>query len=179
MKNERLPAAKERLREELHKFLLISAYLYVCFGALLLYKAALQSGSGVHTLTLGFAAGKAMILAKFVLLGEAARIGARRESRNLVHLIARRAVLFMALLVALTIVEEILIGRVHGHSMAQTLTDIRERSLPEILAMCLLLLLILVPLVTTIELNRVLGSGGLRRVLLGSPATGSGAGREG
>jgi hypothetical protein len=172
MVKERLPEARERLRNEMHMFLLISAYLYACLGALLLYKAALLSPSGVHTLSLGFAAGKAMILAKFVLIGEAARIGARVESRSLLRLIVRRSVLFMALLIALTIVEELLIGRVHGHSMAQTLAGFREKSLPEVLAMCLLLLLILVPIVASIEMDRVLGRGALRRVLLGSPAPG-------
>lgn len=168
-----------RLREELHKYLIVSAYLYVCFGALLLYKASLMSESGVHTLSLGFAAGKALILGKFVLIGEAARIGASGRSRSLLHLIARRTVLFLVLLVALTIVEEILVGRAHGRSMAQTLAEFGGKSLPETLATCLLLLLILVPLVTAIELNRVLGHGALRRLLLASPGQRNGAGDAG
>ena len=42
-----------------------------------------------------------------------------------------------------------------------------DRSLPEVLASCLLMLLVLVPLVTVTEVSRALGPGALRRLLLG------------
>ena len=59
--------------------MIVSAYLYVCFGALRLYKATLSSGTGVHTLSIGTAGGKALTMGKFLLIGEAARVGAPRS----------------------------------------------------------------------------------------------------
>lgn len=164
-----MPQARERLRSELHRFLLVSAYLYVCLIALLLFKAAILSGTGVHTLSFGFAAGKALILGKFVLIGEAVRLGARQQTRTVLQLILRRAVLFLGLLVALTVVEELLLGLVHGHSLVQTLGEFASKAVPEMLANCLLLLLILVPLMTVLEANRALGEGTLRRFLMSPP----------
>jgi hypothetical protein len=161
------PGAKERLREELHRYLAVSAYLYVCFAVILLYKSAVLSSAGEHFLPLGLAAGKALILGKFVLLGEAAGVGTRVRAQTLLQRIVRTTLLFLVLLVLLTIVEEVIVGLVHGHSFGQAVAALRDRSAVEILASCLLLLLVLVPLVTVTEVSRVLGPGGLRRLLLG------------
>jgi len=54
---------------ELRRYALVSAYLYVCFGAILLYKSAILSEAGQHYLPFGVAAVKALILGKFVLIG--------------------------------------------------------------------------------------------------------------
>ena len=62
---------KARLREELHKYLAVSGYLYVCFVAIVLFKMAVLRDAGVAYLPLGLAAAKALILGKFVLIGEA------------------------------------------------------------------------------------------------------------
>jgi hypothetical protein len=161
------PGAKERLREELHRYLAVSAYLYVCFAAILLYKSAILSSIGEHFLPLGLAAGKALILGKFVLLGEAAGVGTRVRSRTLLHRIVRSSILFLVLLVLLTVVEEVIVGLVHGHSLGRAVAALSDRSLPEVLASCLLMLLVLVPLVTVTEVSRALGPGALRRLLLG------------
>ena len=165
--DSRRPTAKERLREELHRYLAVSAYLYVCFAAILLYKAAILSNLGEHFLHFGLAAGKALVLGKFVLLGEAAGIGTRAGGGSLLRRVARNSLLFLLLLIALTIVEEVIVGLVHGHSLGQAVASLADRPIPEVLASCLLMLLVLVPLVTVTELSRVLGSGALRRLLLG------------
>jgi len=161
------PGAKERLREELHRYLAVSAYLYVCFAAILLYKAAILSSFGEHFLPLGLAAGKALILGKFVLIGEAAGVGTRVHARTVLQRIIRASVLFLVLLVLLTIVEEVIVGLVHGHSLGQSVAALAEHPWPEVLASCLLMLLVLVPLVTVTEVSRALGPGALRRLLLG------------
>ena len=162
------PSAKDRLREELRRYLAVSAYLYVCFAAILFYKSAILSSIGEHYLPLGLAAGKALILGKFVLLGEAAGVGKRIGARTLLQRILSSSVLFLVLLVLLTIVEEIIVGIVHGHSLGQAVAALAEHPWPEVLASCFLMLLVLVPLVTVTEVSRALGPGALRQLLLGS-----------
>jgi hypothetical protein len=162
---------KEKLRAELHKFLLVSAYLYVCLLALLLYKAAVLSGTGVHVLSVGYAAGKALILAKFILIGEAVRLGAHQNARSVLQLILRRSILFLLLLIALSIGEEILVGLVRGHGPGQTFGEFISKGIPELLANCLMMLLVLVPLMTIMEASRAFGEGSLRRFLNSPPGT--------
>jgi hypothetical protein len=165
--SSRRPGARERLREELQRYLAVSAYLYVCFAAILLYKAAILSTAGEHFLPLGLAAGKALILGKFVLLGEAAGVGTRLHARTVLQRIVNNSVLFLVVLVVLTAVEEIVVGLVHGESISQAVAAIGDRPVLESMASCLLMLLVLVPLVTVTELGRVLGPGRLRQLLLG------------
>jgi hypothetical protein len=158
--------AKARLREELHKYLIVSGYLYVCFLAIVLFKIAVLRDAGIAYLPLGFAAAKALILGKFVLIGEAAHVGSRVGARTVLQRVVRRVVLLFALLIVLVVVEELLVGWFHGQPVAQTLAEYRHR-LPEVLAM--LLLLILVPLVAVTEVGRAMGPGALRDLFLAPP----------
>lgn len=165
------PGVKDRLRDELRKYLWVSAYLYVCFAALMLFEATLVASASGTSVALphGLALGKALILGKFLLIGEAAHVGERMRARSLLQLIAQRVGLLLVLLIVLTAVEELLVGRAHGHSFAQTLDEFWSQSMPELLAKCLLMLLILVPLVSVTEIGRALGPGRLLRMLRSPP----------
>ena len=157
------PSLKERAREELRNYALVATYLYVSFAALMLFRNALLQEAGLSSLPLGFAAIKALILGKFILLGEAAGVGTRIGRGTLLKAIATKALLFFLLLVVLSVLEELLVGKVHGHSFAQTLAT--RTPVLELIATGLLLLLVLLPLIATQELNRVLGPGVLRHCL--------------
>jgi hypothetical protein len=160
---------RSRLGEELRAYAVAALYLYVCLGALLLFKGALQREEGVSSLHYGLALGKALILGKFMLIGEAARVGARRESRTLLQLIVRRVLLFLVLLVALSVAEELVVGWVHGRTAAETLAEYGRRSPLELFATVLLMGLVLVPYIAAKSISRALGPGGLRELLLKRP----------
>ena len=132
-----------RLREELREYAVAALYLYVCLGALLLFKGALLREEGVSFLHFGLALGKALILGKFVLIGEAARLGARARTQTLLALIVRKAVSLLALLVLLSVLEEFVVGWAHGRSAAETLAGYERHSALELFATCLLVLLVL------------------------------------
>jgi hypothetical protein len=163
---------KARLREELHKYLVVSGYLYVCFVAIVLFKMAVLRDAGIAYLPLGFAAAKALILGKFLLIGEVAHVGSRVGARTVLQRIVRRVLLLFVLLIVLVVVEELLVGWFHGQSAAQTLAEYRHR-LPEVLAMLLLLLLVLVPIVAVTEVSRAMGPGALRDLFLAPPGQAS------
>lgn len=155
----------ERLGHELRQYALISAYLFVCFGALILYKTAILRGQGISYVPYGSAVIKALILGKFVLLGHAFRVGERYESRSFVHVIAQKSSLFLAMLLLLSAVEEVVVGIIHGRPLSASLAEVAGGSLLQILASCLIMLLILIPYLTFVELNEVLGEGRLRQIL--------------
>jgi hypothetical protein len=157
---------KERVRTELQAYAITALYLYVWLVALLLYKTALLREEGVSYLPLGLAAGKALILGKFVLLGESFRIGARLRARTLLQRIAWKVVALFLLVVLLSVLEEFVVGWAHGRSPAQTLAEYEARSILELGATCLLMLLVLVPFVATKQISLALGPGVLRRMLL-------------
>ncbi len=165
----RLPSGqtvRRKLGHELQQYAIISAYLYICFGALIFYKTAILRGEGIDYAPYGLAAVKALVLGKFILMGHAARMGERYERRQFIHIVAYKSLLFLVMLLVLSVIEEAIVGVIHGRSFADSLTDIAGGTLLEIVASCVIMLLILIPYLTFRELNEVLGEGRLRQILL-------------
>jgi hypothetical protein len=154
-----------RLDHTLREYIATFAYLYVCFGALLLYKAAILRGYGVDYAPYGLAAGKALLLAKFMLIGRKLRIGAHSSSGTLMHAIIYKSVLFLLLLIGLSALEETIVGLIHHQTSGDALAQLRGGRLGQILAASLLLFLILVPYFAYRELDRVLGEGKILQLL--------------
>ncbi|MCM2309987.1 MAG: hypothetical protein NDI84_01175 [Steroidobacteraceae bacterium] len=159
---------KERARDELRNYAVVAVYLYVCFAVLMLYESTLLQKEGAGLVLHGLAAIKALVLGKFILIGEALAAGSRLQVGTLARRIASRSLLLLVVLIVLSVVEELVVGRVHGQSLAETVAGYEQRSPIAMLAKCLLMLLILVPLVAVKELNRTLGPGVLRQMLFDS-----------
>lgn len=154
---------KGKLRKELRNYLIVSAYLFICFGALLFYKSALLQEAGVHFLPLGVAVVKALIVGKFLLIGDAFRARLQRRPGHLPGRIAMRVFWLLLIVILLTIAEELIVGWIHGRSIAEFQSELQARSMLELMAEIVLLGLILVPLVATAEVSQALGPGVLRR----------------
>jgi hypothetical protein len=150
----------QKAKVEIKEYAFLSAYLYVCFAVILLYKMAILGGQGVEFLLFGIPAIKALILGKFILLAQVIRLGKRYESSRLVSVVAYKAVLYLAMLLVLSLIEECVVGFFHGRPLLAVLTDIAGR-LPELLAMSAIMLLILIPYLASRELDVVLGKGRL------------------
>lgn len=158
---------KERLLEEVYKYGFVVIYLYVCFSVLLLYKTSILSAGQTVMLPYGTAIVKALVIGKFILIGEALKIGHRAHAPSLLHRIAWRSFLFLLMLVVLNVIEEVVIGWVHGRSMGDVMTEISGRAFIEQFAPVLVMLLTLIPLITITEINRALGPGEIKRLLTG------------
>ena len=158
---------KERAQEELRNYLIVSAYLYVAFAVLMLYENSVLRQAGAGLLPHGIAIVKALVLGKFILIGEAIGAGKRLRAATLARHIAGRSLAILLVLVVLTVIEELIAGKVHGRSMAEMLAEVEQQGVLGLLAKCLLMLMILLPLIVTKEINRELGPGVLRGLLFG------------
>lgn len=150
-KRKMISAAKRaelarRAQHELYEFLGISAYLWVCFGALVLYKAAVLHSVGVEFAPLGMAAVKALISAKFIMLLEALKLGGREKRKGaLFAVILRKSSVFTVFLIMLTVIEELIVGHLHGKESSKILAEMAGGTLPQALSVGLLIFLIMVP----------------------------------
>ena len=159
------PTQADRAKREIRAYLIVSAYLYVCFGALMLYKAAILDGAGISFSHFGLAIVKALILGKFILLGEAMKLGEKETPGRLVVDILQKSVLFMLLLLVLSIIEEAVVGLLHHHPIRDVLNTFNGGSLAQSAAMSLIMLLILVPYFAFGAISRSLGAGKLTQIL--------------
>jgi hypothetical protein len=163
---QRTSGVRLRMAHELKEFAAASLYLYVCIGALLLYKGAVLQAEGISYAPFGLGAIKALILGKFMVMGHALRIGRGFEAKPLIYPILHKSVVFLTVLFALNMAEEAIRGLWHGETLSASVADVGGGTLLQVLAMCLLFFLILLPYFAYREIGRVLGRDTLRQMLL-------------
>jgi hypothetical protein len=155
---------RQRAEHELKELAIISAYLYVTLGAVILTKTAVLHTEGIAFAPWGIAFVKAVVLGKFVLFGNLAHVGGRDISGPLIWPTLRRAFAVLVLLVLLTIIEEVVVGLFHHQSIAASLGDLFGARLLETLAGYLIMLLVLIPFFAFRVLSEALGEGRLERM---------------
>jgi hypothetical protein len=154
----------QRAVHELKEFVILTIYLYVTLGAVVLMKTAVLHSQGIEFVPWGLAIVKALVLAKFMLLGNAMRIGERYPASPLIWPTLYKAFVFLLLLVILTIIEEAVVGLFHHQSIVASLSDLVGRRLEETLAGFVILLLVLIPFFAFRVLGEALGEGKLERM---------------
>lgn len=156
----------ERVQHELSEYLMISAYLFICFGALLFYKAAILHSDGIEFAPFGIAIVKALVVGKFVLILHALKIGEQKDSARVLFAdILKKSALFLIFLGALTVAEEFIVGLLHGRFVVDAVGDIGGGTLQQALATSMLMLLILIPYFTFRVVAVRLGEGVLWKLL--------------
>lgn len=166
----------QRLRHELIQYGILSLYLYICFGAIILYKMAVLRAYDIDYVLYGWAAIKALIVGKFIMLGHAVHLGERYRDKPLIYSIAYRVLLFAALVIALSFLEEFVKAWIHGKAIGQVLSG--PGVWEELVTQCILLCLILAPYFGLRAISEALGPDRVYRMFFGGrqPAAGSDGG---
>jgi len=157
---------RERAVLELRTFVVLSIYLWICFGALLFYKSAILRAEGIAFLPVGFAALKAVVSAKFLMLGNFLPIAKRRSGERLILSMLRKTLLLLVLLAALTLIEEGVLAMIHSRPLSDALQGLGGGSSYQVAASLLLMALILFPYVAFRTLGEALGIENLFAMLI-------------
>ena len=148
---------REKAGEELKEFIVLTAYLYVCFAALIYFKAAILQAQGVSYAHLGLAIIKAALCAKFMLVGRVLHIGERFKDHPLIVPTLHRSLIFLLLLAVLTFIEEIAVGTIHGRRVLDSISGIAGGTFEQMVATILIIFLILVPYFAFRALGEIVG----------------------
>jgi hypothetical protein len=162
------PALRRRLANELREFTVIAIYLFICFAALINMKAAILHAQGVAFSPYGPAAIKALLLAKFISVGNVLKLGRRFKHQGLIWLTFYKSLVFFTLLLALNALEEIGVGLIHHRSIGESILAIAGGTLDQLVAASFVMLLILIPFFAFRTLGEVVGEDNLVRVFLHS-----------
>ena len=133
-------------------------------GAVIAMKTAVLHTQGIEFVPWGIAIVKAMVLAKFMLIGRALKVGERNTTSPLIWPTLHKAFAFLVLLIILTIIEEAVVGLFHHQSIAASLGELVGARLEETLAGYLIMLLVLIPYFAFRVLGEALGEGRLARM---------------
>jgi hypothetical protein len=161
------PSRVERLKHEFLHLAIVTLYLYACFGTIIVYKAAVLKSYNIDFSPWGLAFVKALVIAKFFEIGELLNLRKRLQGLPLAWYLLCEVILFAALIVALSFLEEGVVALLHGRTLLEGFSEFAKMGWLLILSQCMLLCLILVPLLGLGAINEVLPEGQLRRMFFG------------
>jgi hypothetical protein len=160
---------RERFVTELREFAILAAYLFICFTALLAYKAALLRVYGVSFAPWVLAAIKALVSAKFLLIGRMFGLGDGLTRKHpLIISTLYRSFAFLVVLICLTAIEEVILGHLRGESIADSLAGLAGGTLWQVIATSFIVLLILIPWFAFRAVGEVIGDATLVRLFFES-----------
>ena len=155
---------RQRAMHEFKELVFISVYLYITLGAVILMKTAVLHSQGIEFTPWGIAIVKAVVLAKFMLLGEAMKISHRATTRPLIWPTLQQALTLLVLLIIMTLIEEAVVGLFHHLPVAASLGELVGARLEETIAGVVVMLLVLIPYCAFRVLDEALGEGRLTRM---------------
>jgi hypothetical protein len=155
---------KQIAYQQLKEFVVVTIYLWVVFGLLLMFKSVVLAEHNIPFAYHGFAIINALALAKVMLTAKDLHLGEGFHEAPLIYPTLLKSALFTLVLACFKILEEAAVGLYHGKSFQQSISDIGGGTLNGILILTLLLFAMLVPFVGYGELQRVLGEGKLERM---------------
>jgi hypothetical protein len=147
----------ERAEIEAKELFFLTLYLFIVFSALLFLKSAILEAQGVHWGYWGFAAIKALLVAKFILIGRALHIGEGLRTRPLIWQTLHKAIAFTIFVAILTVIEDAAIGMaIHGKTFAQSTADLGGGTLRQMIATEFIVFLVFIPLFAFGALSEVM-----------------------
>lgn len=157
---------KERAFEEAKRFAVLFLYLWALLMVFEVYKSLiLRTVGSDFGYQFGFAFVKALILAKFLLIAETLYVPKSIKEKPRVYSIFFKTVFCSAMLICLDILEEGIVGKFHGKSLAQSLPPIIGGDFRGLLFLTIIAFVVLIPLFAFSELGSALGEGELYRIL--------------
>jgi len=147
---------KERAYHEFQRFLVYTLYLWLVFSLFITYRSVVCENH-LRLVPYGLALVNALALAKIALVAKALHLGDQVNDAPLVYTTLVKAALFTLVLVCFKVLEDVAVGHYRGKSFQQSLADLGGGTWTGILSFVLIMLMMLIPLVGWIELQRVLG----------------------
>ena len=167
MIHEEKPGLKQRALNELRSLSLTVIYLWVFLSVFALQREILLARYHInYSEKLGFAFVNAVVLAKFMWLGEVLHVGKKMTAgKALLFSTPCNAALFSVVLMICHLLEEALVKVWHGHSFAASFAEAVANPM-DIFASMLLVFVVLIPFFFARGLIEILGKDEMKRLLL-------------
>ncbi len=164
MSDKRKPSIKERIREEAKEFAVIVLYLWVLLSLFALHRVMLLR-EGNLSYRLGFALVNALVLGKIMYIFERLHVGRRFERKAPVYSILFKSGVFAIILLVFDILEEGIVGLLHGKTFAQGTSELGGGTLSGLLLIAIITSVSLIPFFSFKEIGRSLGGRQLQLLL--------------
>lgn len=157
-----------RAAEEFRRFLVMFLYLWLLFGLFVLNERIILGQRGISLPLQGFAVINALILAKVMLIADYFDLGAWLRRRPLIYPIVASSLFLTVLFIYFHVIEKVVIGLIHGESVAQSVPAIGGGGFVGTLCVALILFVSLIPFFAFRYVGRELGADRLNAMLFGA-----------
>jgi hypothetical protein len=169
MSNQKARNVKERAITELKKYAAIAFYLWALFSLFEIHKYVVLREVNMASLSgykLGFALVNALILGKVILIGDALHVGEQLSEKRLIFSVLFKSAVFALLVLCFEIVEEVVIGMIHGKSLAASIPQMAGGGLEGKALFGVMGFVVLIPFFLYTEVQRVIGEETLHSLIL-------------
>jgi len=169
MSSQQTRKVKERAVTELKNFAAIALYLWVLFSLFEIHRYAVLREFNLSSLSgykIGFAAVNALIMGKVILIGEALHVGEQLSEKRLIFSVLFKSAAFALLVVCFDIVEEVIVGIIHGKSLAASIPQMAGGGLEGKALFGVMAFVVLIPFFLFTEVQRVIGKETLQSLIL-------------
>jgi hypothetical protein len=164
--HEEKPGWKRRALDELRKLSVAVMYFWLFLSVFTLHREIILANYHVnYSAKFGFAFINAVILAKFMWLGEILHAGKKAAKKALLYSTLWNSALFTVILMVCHLLEEALVKVWHGQSFAASFSEtVADPS--DIFATMLFVYVVLIPFFFAKGLIEILGKDEIKRLLL-------------
>ena len=160
---------KERAVSELKKYAAIAFYLWILFSLFEIHRYAVLREFNLSSLSgykIGFALVNALIMGKVILIGEALHVGEQLSEKRLIFSVLFKSAAFALLVVCFDIVEEVIVGMIHGKSLAASIPQMAGGGLEGKALFGMMAFVVLIPFFLFTEVQKVIGRETLQSLIL-------------
>jgi len=150
---------KLKLVHEFTEYWLSVLYLALFFGFFTNYRRLLLAHYDISYKSYGFAAVKALVLAKVILVAEGLRLGRGFEKSPLIVPTLYKAFLFTICAALFNVIESMVGSFFHGRDLAEAVGELMSRYNYEWLSSAVVVFFSFIPFFALRELRQVLGKG--------------------
>jgi len=166
MVQEEKPGWKKRVIDELRKLSITVIYIWILLIVFALYRGIILANYNInYTTKFGFAFINALILAKFMWLGEILQAGKKAARKVLLYSTLWNSAIFAVILLVCHFLEETLLKLWHGETIAQSFSE-TVKDPRDMIATALVVFVVLVPFFFAKGLIELLGVDEVKRLLL-------------
>ena len=160
--------AKERAASELKRFAAIALYIWIFLSVFEIHRFVVlrevHAGS-LYGYRIGFAAVNALVMGKVILIGQALHAGERLREKRLIQSVLYKSAVFALLLVCFDIVEEAIVGLIHGKSLVASIPQLGGGGLEGKILVGIMAFVVLIPFFLFTHLEQVLATDTLRSLI--------------
>ena len=148
---------KQRVVHEVREYFIIASYLFAVFSLLVVHKSVILAEHHIDYALHGLALINALALAKVILVAQNFHLGGWQDDEPLIYPTLVKSFLFTVVLACFKIVEDFVVGKIHGKSFQESVADLGGGSWKGLATLTALMFVMLIPFFGFNELRRIFG----------------------